>query len=122
MEKLTEIKLRGELKALVDYDTLKNAIVEKLRSLPGLKDHKMNVQTTKIVCVILENAIHNTDKKKYKIDKKELALVILNDIYDLTESELEKLDSDIEYLHDNGDLEKKGKLASIKNRLGDFFC
>lgn len=61
-----------------------------------------------MICNMIENSINNTGKKeKLKIDKKSLAIQVLNSLFgDLRPDDIETIDKNVEYLVDNNQVQK----------------
>ena len=90
-------------------------ILERVTNLPHeIRENKHNMELVSLVCNMIENSgIHNCDKTdKLKIDKKALLIQIYKSLYgNLTPQDIETLQKNIEFLHDNGHIIK---LASWK--------
>jgi len=84
-------------------------ILDKITSLPSeVRQDKNNMELLTMVCCMVEHSIDNKEKKdKLKIDKKDLVLKIYNSLYgNLTPQDLDTINKNIEYLHDNNQIIK----------------
>jgi hypothetical protein len=115
------IKLKNSLKSHFHYETVKNAIEDELKKIPALKENfRMSAQLTLMVCDCLEKMISNN--KKLKIDKKALVVLILGDIFDLTDSERLQIEEQIEFLHDSKAIKAVTIVSKIVYKLNSVFC
>ena len=80
----------------------------------------MSAQLTLMVCDCLQKMISNN--KKLKIDKKALVVLILADIFDLTDSERLQIEEQIEFLHDSKAIKAVTIVSKIVYKLNSFFC
>ena len=79
-------------------------IVEKITSLPApVRQDKHNMELLLMICLMIETEINNTDKKdKLKIDKKALALQILQQVFgQMQPNDIISIGNHIDYLHDH---------------------
>lgn len=84
-------------------------ILDKITSMPQeIRKDKFNMELLTMICCMIEHAINNKDKKeKLKIDKKALALQVVSSLFgNVTPSDIETLSKNIEYLHDNDQIQK----------------
>ena len=75
---------------------------------------------TLMVCDCLEKMISNN--KKLKIDKKALVVLILADIFDLTDLEQVQIEEQIEFLHDSKAIKTFTIVSKMVGKLSSFFC
>lgn len=68
---------------------------EKVKSLPDFNTLKLNPELILLVCNMAEEGA----EKKFNIDKKELVMKVLDNIFKYAESEKRLLDDQIEFLH-----------------------
>jgi hypothetical protein len=84
-------------------------ILERITDLPDvIRKDKHNMELLLMICNMIENSINNTGKKeKLKIDKKSLAIQVLNSLFgDLRPDDIETIDKNVEYLVDNNQVQK----------------
>lgn len=85
-------------------------ILERITNLPHeIRENKHNMELVSLVCNMIENSgISNSDKTdKLKIDKKVLLIQIYKSLYgQLLPQDIDTLDKNVEFLHDNGHIIK----------------
>lgn len=92
------IPIKNSLKQSVKFQQISDLILEKIKVIPNILDHKTNIELINLICNIIEYFC----KKKYKIDKANLLLYTLKRVIPtLTSDEEEVIKNTIEYLHDN---------------------
>ena len=109
MDKLCYVKLKHSLKHLELERQLIDIIDERVKELPEYKKLRLSSELIKFVCNLVENTNFDYDKKKkrrIKINKKELVIKTLNNIFDYAEAEKVLVDERIEFLWNNGDIKK----------------
>ena len=87
------------------YNCIRDAIIVKIQKIPQLQSLKLNVELTLLVCNIIENSINN-NSKYHKIDKKQLAVDILQPPFNLNPSEIQQLKDQIDFLYNNNQIVK----------------
>jgi translation initiation factor 2B subunit (eIF-2B alpha/beta/delta family) len=99
-------------------------ILERITSLPQeIRKDKFNMELLKMVCCMIEHSIDNTGKKeKMKIDKKGLAVQVLNSLFDsLSPQDINTIITNIEYLHDNNHIIKYHWSKVVISSCADWF-
>lgn len=105
MNHLCYIKLSKNLYHLELEKQLADTINEKIKALPNYLDLKLHPQVILLCCMYIENCDFKK-KSKIKLDKKSLAMRILQSIYTYSEPEKKQIDTIIEHLHTNNDIKK----------------
>jgi hypothetical protein len=96
-------------------------IIQKVGEIPSHQEYKGNMELLKMVCLMVEHAIDNS-KTKIKIDKKEIVFSVYTRLWNgFTPLEIKALDANIQYLHENGQIIKKGIWSVIKHSVCDWF-
>jgi len=97
-------------------------IIQKVSEIPNHNDYKLNMELLKMVCLMVEHAIDNTDKKdKLRIDKKDIVFSVYTRLWNgMSPLDLKTLDANIQYLHENGQIIKKGMWSIIKHSICDW--
>jgi hypothetical protein len=118
MVDLQIIELKNNL--LVDYtycDT-KKKIVDRLVELK-LNDikYKNDNEFLNLVCNLIEHLI----KKKDKISKKDLVLIIFQEMFNINEEEKVIISNNIEYLFNNKNIKKVSFYKLFKTSLNEWF-
>ena len=110
------IKLKNGPKQNFSYDDLRDKIVAELEKIPHIVEHhRLDPEISLLVCTILENAIKSN--KKLKINKKVLAIEILEKLFTLTADEQAQIGKHIDF-NINYDLVKKQSYVTLAK---DFF-
>jgi len=91
-------------------DDIINKIKNEIKSIEKLK---LDPELTLLVCNLIENTIPTGNK--YKIDKKDLSLQILTNIFALHDGEKEIINQQIEFLYNNNKIKKVPILTNVKN-------
>jgi len=104
------IKLKHAIHQDFSYEDLCSKIVAELQKIPSiLEKHRMDPEISLLVCNIIECAIKSN--KNLKIDKKNLAIEILEKIFNVTPAEKDAISKQIDF-HINHDLVKAVSYAS----------
>lgn len=81
-----------------------NRIVERVTALPEpVRKDRQNMELLLMICLMIEHEVDNKDKKeKLKIDKKALALQVLQTLFgQLPANEVQAIMGHVDYLHDH---------------------
>lgn len=100
-----ELTLKHGAKAEVLKNELKEQILKEIKGKPNYQSLKLDVELTRAVCLLIEERINNNKKKR--INKKELAISCLNDVFSLSVEERNAISKQIDSLHSRGKLKKK---------------
>jgi hypothetical protein len=82
-------------------------ILDRITSLPEVvRRDRFNMELILMICLCIEQKIDNSDKKdKLKIDKKVVAVQILQSLFGtLKPDDIKTITDHIEYLHDHGEI------------------
>lgn len=113
----TQVKLPKEYKAELKESAFKEEVVEILKNLKTLEVKRLHPKTTKLLCNIVENS---PSVQKYKLNKKELVITILKDVFNLNDDELKFIDIQIEDLVENKLIKKLPWLYKTSKKLFHF--
>ena len=102
------------------YNCIRDAIIVKIQKIPQLQSLKLNVELTLLVCNIIENSINN-NSKYHKIDKKQLAVDILQPPFNLNPSEIQQLKDQIDFLYNNNQIVKLSGFKKTLNGVSGWF-
>lgn len=92
------IPIKNSLKQSVKFQQISDMILEKIKVIPNIIEHRTNIELINLICNIIEYFC----KKKYKIDKCNLLIYTLKRVITtLTSDEEEIIKNTIEYLHAN---------------------
>jgi len=95
----TQPKISSDIKRAEITKKIRDRIIELNLNLPQYKNNN------EFVLLVL-NLIEHLVKKKYKIDKKALAVEILSALFQLNPQEVDSLENNIEFLHSNKMIKK----------------
>jgi predicted ATP-dependent Lon-type protease len=97
-------------------------IIQKVAEIPNHQEYKNNMELLKMVCLMVEHAIDNTGKKdKLRIDKKDIVFSVYTRLWNaMSPLDIKALDANIQYLHENGQIIKKGLWSVIKHSICDW--
>jgi hypothetical protein len=100
LEIMDFVKFKGRLKTHVMKGKIVEMISDRLKaSIPSLASLSKDLELLKLICNCVENCVD----KKYKLDKKEIAMAIIKCCFPLlTEADLALIDSNIDTLHFSG--------------------
>jgi len=92
---LSLIPLKNNLLVDAKYNTVKQTIIERIVSL-GLQDQKYKTDNEflSLVCNLIENLV----SKKDKVSKQDLAIDILNHLFNLSDEEKDIIRKNIDFL------------------------
>lgn len=118
---LTLVPLKNSLKQSVKFQSISDAIVERLKQVPDLEAQKLSLELISFIC----NLIEYYSKHKYKINKENLLLFTLKRVVSLSEEEERVIKDAITYLHTNKLIKSVSKLTYLleysKNALKKKF-
>ena len=89
---------------------------QKVKSLPDYSGLKLNPELILLIC----NMIEEGSKKEHNIDKKDLAMKVLDNIFKYSESEKRLLDDQIEFLHATKKIKKVRLVVKLIHYLIDW--
>ena len=118
MDNLTLVPIQNSLAVDVKRIEIKNKIITRIGEL-GL-DIANYRNSTEFMLLIL-NLIEHLVIKKDKINKKELAIEILDTVFGLTDIDKANVDSNIEFLHQNKNIKKVSMWKLFKCGVSEWF-
>ena len=96
-------------------------IVCKASEIPDHIKYKMDLEFLTMICIMVEHLIDNK-KETVKVDKKDIVFVVYGKLFGtLTPPDLKMIESNIQYLHENGKIQKKGLVKVITSSICDWF-
>jgi len=118
MDNLGLVPIQNSLAFDVKRIEIKNKIITRIGELGLVISNYRN--STEFLLLIL-NLIEHLVVKKDKINKKELAIEILNEVFGLNELERNNVDSNIEFLHQNKNIKKVSMWKLFKCGVKELF-
>jgi hypothetical protein len=96
-------------------------IVCKASDIPDHIKYKMDLEFLTMICIMVEHLIDN-QKESVKVDKRDIVFVVYGKLFGtLTPPDLKMIESNIQYLHENGKIQKKGLVKVITSSICDWF-
>lgn len=109
MSEFAFIKPQNGLYKEAKIHKVQNQILDRITNLPEpVRRDKFNMELILMICLMIEQKINNKDKKeKMKIDKKLVAIQIMQSLFgQLRPDDIKTITDHIEYLHDHGEIVK----------------
>lgn len=109
MSEFAFIKPKNGLWKEAKIAKVQNQILERITNLPEpIRRDKFNMELILMICLMIEQKIDNQGKKeKLKIDKKVLAIQVLQSLFgQFKPDDIKTITDHIEYLHDHGEIVK----------------
>jgi len=96
-------------------------IIQKVGDIPNHQEYKNNMEMLTMVCCMVEHAIDNK-KEKCKIDKKDIVFQVYSRLWNaMSPQSIKDLESNIQYLWENGQIKKKGMWKVVSHSVCDWF-
>jgi len=93
----------------------------KAADIPDYIKYKMDLEFLTMICIMVEHLIDN-QKESVKVDKRDIVFVVYGKLFGtLTPPDLKMIESNIQYLHENGKIQKKGLVKVITSSICDWF-
>jgi hypothetical protein len=89
---------------------------QKVKSLPDFNTLKLNPELILLVC----NMVEEGSEKKHNIDKKELVMKVMDNIFTYGDNEKRLLDDQIEFLHGTRKIKKVKLVIKIIHFVLDW--
>lgn len=104
------INPQNRLKRDIKTTLLIKEILERVSDIPNHTNLRHDTELLKFICSIVENEINNSKAKK-KIDKKNIVFEVYKGLFGkVGPEELVEVEKNIEYLLENGQILKIGKV------------
>ena len=113
------VEIKNSLQKHTLFFNLLDEIVTKLTTeIKSIDKTKLDPELTLLVCNLLENSF--TTGNKHKIDKKQLVIQILTQIFNLQDHEKEIVSQQIDFLFNNNKIKKVKFVTNAKNFVCDL--
>jgi len=89
---------------------------QKVKSLPDFTSLKLNPELILLVCNLVEEGA----EKKFNIDKKDLVMKVMDNIFKYSEVEKRQIDDQIEFLHATKKIKKVKLIVKIIHYVIDW--
>ena len=115
---LSLVPIQNQLAVDVKKSEVKALIMARLGELNlNMPNYRGNSEFLLLVLNLIEHLV----AKKDKISKKELAIEIINDIFNLTEVERNNIESNIQFLWENKNIKKVSMWKLFKCGISEYF-
>ena len=110
------ITIKNSLEKHTLYYNLLDGIIKKLSTeIKSIDKLRLDPELSLLICNLVENSIKAGNKNK--IDKKQLAIQILTQIFNLSDSEQVIISQQIDFLIANNKIKKVKMITNVKNLL-----
>lgn len=103
------VKYKRTLARLDLENHLTQLLSEKIQSFPNVNELKLNPELVLLVCNLVEEGVD----RKYNIDKKELVMNVLDNIFKYNDVEKKNIDDQVEFLHATRKIKKVKALVKV---------
>jgi hypothetical protein len=123
-EIISGLPLRNSLKTHYEVESLIELIVGKLKHIPKINDLRSSLELIHLVCELIENTVQSRNSKARKpVNKEELVIRILDQLFELTDLEKRVVSRHIQYLCDAKLIKRITRWSRFKQYVyGHFFC
>jgi len=112
------VKLKNSTKDLVKKSKLKQSIIDEIQQLPEFdKDFKYDVELIQSILQIIEYKFY---KKYDEFQKKQIAIDILTQLFQLSKDEISIIQKSINYIYENKIIKKTSNTYKVFNVLKKF--
>jgi hypothetical protein len=112
------LSFQNALAAHVDFNGIVGKIVSYLQSIDNYDTLKNHPELVLLTCNLVE---YYMPDNKYKIDKKEMAIIVLDKVFTLTDDEKTAVRTQIQFFYDNKQIQPVGWLSYLKGVWSSFF-
>lgn len=114
------IQPKNSLAKDAEIHRLVSSIIEKIGDIPKHQEYKHNLELLKMICLIVEHAVDNKNKK-VKTNKKDIVFQVFAKLWaNTTPMEIKSIESNIEFLWENNFIVKKSTWSIIKHSVCDW--
>ena len=118
---LPDIKFKNNLSKHNVVYSLIDQISSKIKLIPQYEKIRIEIELVKCVANIVENYVQkNNSKQKNKVDKKQLVIDSLHEVFNYNEQEKNLVSSLIDYLFNNEQIRRSSFYKLTKNFLISF--
>jgi hypothetical protein len=95
-------------------------IVCKAAEVPNHVKYKLDLEFLTMICVMVEHLIDNK-KEVVKVDKKDVVFCVYGKLFGtLTPTDVQVIESNIQYLFENGKIKQKGIFKVVTSSIWDW--
>lgn len=120
MEVIPFVGLKNSLAQHSVFHTVVLQIVEKVKDLlPEIEKLRLDPELTKLICTAVKNLLSPKQEKEF--DERELVVAVINRLFVLTDTELEQVRTQIEFLYNNKQIKRISILKKIRKEFLAWF-
>jgi len=120
MSSLCYVNPKNSLARSAKFSKTVDMIVCKAAEVPNHIKYKLDLEFLTMICVMVEHLIDNK-KEVVKVDKKDLVFCVYGKLFGtLTPTDVQVIESNIQYLFENGKIKQKGIFKVITSCIWDW--
>jgi len=120
MSSLCYVNPKNSLARSAKFSKTVDTIVCKAAEVPNHVKYKLDLEFLTMVCVMVEHLIDNK-KEVVKVDKKDVVFCVYGKLFGtLTPTDVQVIESNIQYLFENGKIKQKGIFKVITSSIWDW--
>jgi hypothetical protein len=117
---LPNVKIKNSIKIFTKTNILVDKLIKHIQTIPNYQNLKNDLELLEYICQMIEQLIKKGNRKKQnKIDKKQLVINVLQQLFQLNPTEIQIVDKTIEYFVSNGIVKKKTIFKKLFSCLAD---
>lgn len=120
MSSLCYVNPKNSLARSTHFSQTVDKIVCKASEVPNHVKYKLDLEFLTMICVMVEHLIDNK-KAVVKVDKKDVVFTVYGKLFGtLTPADLQVIESNIQYLYENGKIKQKGFFKVVTSSIWDW--
>ena len=120
MSSLCYVNPKNSLARSAKFSKTVDKIVCKATEVPDHIKYKLDLEFLTMICVMVEHLIDNK-KEIVKVDKKDVVFTVYGKLFGtLTPPDMLVIDSNIQYLFENGKIKQKGIFKVVTSSIWDW--
>lgn len=120
MSSLCYVNPKNSLARSAKFSKTVDKIVCKATEVPDHIKYKLDLEFLTMICVMVEHLIDNK-KEIVKVDKKDVVFTVYGKLFGaLTPNDLQVINSNIQYLFENGKIKQKGIIKVVSSSIWDW--
>lgn len=120
MSSLCYVNPKNSLARSAKFSKTVDKIVCKATEVPDHIKYKLDLEYLTMICVMVEHLIDNK-KEIVKVDKKDVVFTVYGKLFGtLTPNDLQVINSNIQYLFENGKIKQKGIIKVVTSSIWDW--
>ena len=120
MSSLCYVNPKNSLARSAKFSKTVDKIVCKAAEVPNHVKYKLDLEFLTMVCVMVEHLIDNK-KEVVKVDKKDVVFCVYGKLFGtLTPTDVQVIESNIQYLFENGKIKQKGIFKVVTSSIWDW--